>query len=975
MNGKDFDNFTVRLAQGRSSIKTTRRESNWIDIFIHWLFGRKRKRTHDSFRRTSGDTEATILEKRIEFIKSRQSHNIQPTKINPRTFLEKLAPDSRKEFLSILSESQRTQFMTLNSSTDFFNILTSDQRVQLAVNFSPRFLNNGIAAVVGPAIRKPGLYGDAGTYTEGKKRLAILSKILGTKTKKNTSLGNYAIAVSQYNFCHYAGLQWDTCYYSYQSTIETDRDGSPCTYGPYPCGSSFPPNPPGKQFESSFCPGVDADNFGCGTLAYQFTNVTACPHQASLKGVPLENICNATNNVDCSYSDVSSAKFTSVVTNCEYPNTAANPKRCIIDSYIDPQTGDKIMVPVKTDIDGCSPCIQQSGPLACDGIDCPCPGLYISQTGYRSPGYGSAQMNPNNYVNGLLIPYISVPKGVYNACGLKTGMLALASVVMDASGNPTENPNDWVAGVLAEDGGPRLGEVSYAMWDALGAPSDSVKVNFRIYPQVNVGWPVSRNDLNAFKNKYLGICCPGNIDDQCHSKEERGYCVTDTTDPNVNTCHCQNGWLPDINGDCTWYCPGSNPFARQPGTDSGSEECSGNGRCEYERSSETGDMIGECRCDDGWWSFIGDKCNFVDCVNTDDWLNPSVQPCYGHGDCNPGASQNVPGTCTCDDGWSNGEDGLAYCTEKTCHHDCSGHGDCMQFPFSDPFCICDIDHGWFGEDCSRQGCLTQNGQICSGHGECKHGDDGQPVCNCYGEWGGGVEIGNTACTTRKCPGCPEGFATCTEDWNWYEIFGLCIFGDHCEKNWNCHCNDSSLRPPACSSKLCCDGFWGECSKNMRAQGGGGGGICLDNGQCSCFDGYDPSRCCAYPLPGFDFPEGYGKACYGIAERTINLTCSGLIQPCGSCGATQFFNSWILQPDGNNKFHDDVGNLYVLDPSVCKLSITKFGETAWGNICGSANDKSYWLVVNGSSGVGVTDTLCQNDCTDCRKSVGCNFTVQ
>src|SRR5262249_26095595 len=133
----------------------------------------------------------------------------------------------------------------------------------------------------------------------------------------------------------------ESCYYTYQAPPVVDRDGAPCTYGPYKCGSSFPDN----LTETPFCSDTIADNYGCGALAYQVANVTDCPRQPNTRGVPLEHICNATNNVaGCSLSTIPPSVYTSVVTDCSYPNLKNQPKRCIIDSYIDPGTGHKISV-------------------------------------------------------------------------------------------------------------------------------------------------------------------------------------------------------------------------------------------------------------------------------------------------------------------------------------------------------------------------------------------------------------------------------------------------------------------------------------------------------------------------------------------------------------------------------------------------------------------------------------------------------
>jgi hypothetical protein len=934
-----------------------------------------------------GKSAEMITFERMQYVRTRQTSDIQSVNINPREFLAKLHQDSRTEFLSVMTPAQQQQFLRAKTSRAFFNLLTPDQRAFLAVQYQPRFLGVGASVRYNPNFVPSGASLSAAPYP------AIAAPPPRERIQRSPTLWSPQPTVlrniGQIDKCLLkGGLDWHSCYYSYKATLKIDRDGAPCTYGPYPCGSGFPPNPPGKTFESPFCPGADADNYGCGALANQVLNVTDCPRQPNKKGVPLEHICNATNvnppQVTCQYGSpaagsqpiIGNAMYTSVVTDCSYPNLPNQPKRCIIDSYKDPVTGDLIKVPVKTDAKGCSPCIQQSDPGACGGIDCPCPGLYISQSAFRSPNWSAAPMNPDNYLNAVLIPFISVTRAAYINCGLSTGMFVVASTTYDAQSNPTEKPQDWVAGILADVGGTQFGEVSYAMAYALGMPADNVKVTFRIYPQVKVGWPVDRQQLESLKNKYLGVCCPGNIDDQCHAAEQRGTCITDLTDPNAGSCLCTNGWLPDTNGDCTWYCPGSDG-SKWVGTstDSGYEECDGNGRCMYQLPNQNSDTIGICTCDDGWWAgILGDSCTFRDCVKLEDWNNTNVQPCYGHGQCHHGVNTHNLGTCICDDGWTNGADGLQYCSEQTCHENCSGHGTCVQDVNGNPICACDVAHGWYGPDCSQQGCVTQDGRICSGNGSCQLDANGNPFCACPDEWGGGAQTGPTACGTRMCPECPAGVASCTNDWDWHEIFCLCICGNHCQHKWTCHCNDSNLKPPGCTTKKCCSGFWGECNTGLHGQGIGGGGVCQDNGVCQCYDGYDPSQCCAYPLPGVHAPQGFGQACYGASGKTIELNCSGQTSPCGACLAGQYANSWTLHPEGGGRFHDDVGNRYNLDESVCKVALTAYGPNTYGGLCGKAPDPAFWLSINGNAGNGVAGLLCSTDCSDCHATVPCTLTL-
>jgi hypothetical protein len=111
---------------------------------------------------------------------------------------------------------------------------------------------------------------------------------------------------------------------------------------------------------------------------------------------------------------------------------------------------------------GRAPCVQQSDPGACGGVDCPCPGLYISATAYNDHAIASP-LNPNKYVNAMTIPYISLGSGFLHAYKIGYGTFVLASATYDEQNNPTENPADWVAGIVAETG-PASGEM---LWLAM----------------------------------------------------------------------------------------------------------------------------------------------------------------------------------------------------------------------------------------------------------------------------------------------------------------------------------------------------------------------------------------------------------------------------------------------------------------------------------------------------------------------------
>jgi len=934
---------------------------------------------------------------RMNFIKSLTADDIPNINVNPSEFLSKLHPDSRQEFLSVMTPAQQQQFMNIKTSSDFFNLLTPDQRAYLSVKFQPKFSDHLKESLM----LSSNLLPESLSNTPLVKSTPPASQALIKKSYSDSVDNKKVLKSSKTNTVtkpspYKDALIWNTCYYKYSATIETDRDGTPCTYGPYPCGSSIPPNPPGKEFETPFCPGPDADNYGCGALAYQkdnVTDVTSCPGKPKQNGIPLEHICNATNNDNCSYGSISPACFTSVVTNCDIS--------CITDHYVDP-TGDKITVPIKSDgnnscVDrgnnkktckcteklckndsdcpACTPCIQQSDPGACGGINCPCPGLYISQTGFRSPNWSAHPMNPDNYLNALLIPFASVPKSIAKKYHLKMGMFVVASAVYDKN-NPTEDPKDWVAGVLADVGGKKLGEISYAMNYALGFPKG--KVTFRIYPQATVSWPVTMNQLDDLKTKVLGVCCPGDLFDQCHANENQGKCINDPNDPNAGSCKCTGDWIPDVQGDCTWKCPGSDQNSYTNTTDSGYQECSGHGHCVYDPKDKNGTTLGNCICDAGYWGNLENSCNFRDCVRIEDWENLNVQPCYGKGTCISGNTINDPGYCTdCNDGW-----GGEYCDDKTCLNNCSGHGTCTTDKQGNPVCACDVANGWFGSDCSQRGCITADGKICCGHGQCQLDGNGNPFCNCPAEWGGSPQTGDSACCNRKCPNCDPIVADCNHNWNGWEILCLCICGHNCGRYWECECKDPKADiKQGCRGQQCCEGAagLGQCCENMKTgglYGYTGGGKC-NNGSCQCYDNYDPNRCCCYPLQGGS-GNNIGHPCPNVTGHNLQINCpqQTFNQNCSSCDNTASKADFTLTYQGNNIYIDQNGNTYSFNPGSCRLILTQFGDITIGHNCGQDAGKiGISMSINGNSGIGKDQLICASDCVLCGFTQDCTVTVQ
>src|SRR5262249_49483599 len=156
--------------------------------------------------------------------------------------------------------------------------------------------------------------------------------------------------------------------------------------------------------------------------------------------------------------------------------------------------------------------------------------------------------------------------------------------------------------------------------------------------------------------------------------------------------------------------------------------------------------------------------------------------------------------------------------------------------------------------------------------------------------------------------------SCTLERDWSELACLCFCGNNCAETWTCHCNDQNLKPPGCTTRHCCSGFWGECNAGMHGQGPGGG-VCQNNGVCQCYDDYDPRQCCGYRKPGATAPAGFGNPCYGVSTKTIDVTCiADEHLACGSCPARTMsatFPPFNLQPDGGGKFHDQYFNVYRL----------------------------------------------------------------
>ncbi len=873
----------------------------------------------EAFNRMTTDEKA-------RHIASRRVQDVVDVKIDSRKFLDSLTPGARKDFLSILTPAQRERLPQIRTSRQFFSMLTPAQRTKLVMSFRADFALSG--AQLGLAHSRLPLPKDPGLTSSGKGWLTAAA----TKVKRQ-ALPRWLSSQYVPPGCMAIGVKPDKCSRWYQAAIEVDYDGSPCNYGPFPTHSNRPP-PVGGQQQSPFCSTPDANLYGCGTVAQ------------GLGGIPIENLCDATNigsvvsgvlaTCNATQNPIGTARYTSLVTNCELPT-------CVTDHYNDPITGARIPVPQRMGAGGCLPCIQQSEPGACSGVDCICPGLAVGQTAQTGPGQGTHPLDHTRYLNALAIPYISVMKDWKNQCDLPKGAFVLASLVYDEQANPTHDPKDWVAGVLADVGGKKPGEISYAMRVALGSPPLGTKVTFRVFPDIDVGWPVTPQRLADLKAKYIPVCCDGNIDNQCHERDGQGTCVRDYSKPEKGSCQCKEGWLPDLVGDCTYQCPGSNPDFVGPGTDSGSWECNGNGRCNYQAPDAKGNRIGTCTCDGGWFTGLDpDACSLRDCVMAQDFGNPDVPPCYGHGVCTPGASQYAMGSCRCDPGWTNGADGNAYCSEQTCPNNCNGHGLCKRDPSGNAYCECDP------------------------------------------EYGGNKQFGPDACSVRMCPNCPSDSASCTYDWfNWLEFFTLCLGGDKCERKWKCHCKDNSKQPPQCTTAECCKvTLWGQCGMGLMSQNAGGsscvgascnagGGMCV-SGACQCVDGYDPGSCCVNRNQ--ESPQT--QSCFGISGKNIDITCSGTTTTsCGTCAAGSTSSVHQLKPTGLGAFSDEAGNNYSLSEQTCTMSLKTFGSDTIGGACNATPGPAYRFRINGNTGTGEASLRCPYpDCSDCGQTIACTVKI-
>ena len=195
-----------------------------------------------------------------------------------------------------------------------------------------------------------------------------------------------------------------------------------------------------------------------------------------------------------------------------------------------------------------------------------------------------------------------------------------------------------------------------------------------------------------FGSKCDTVCIPlSNAQDQickeissgggsCNACNGHGSCT------GVGQCECDNGWYTSLGGEqCSMSCASTGIV------------------CPSERGTcqSTGGTV-QCICRPG---FYGANCDLT-CESTNN------HPCSGHGTC--GLTSLGAPICTCE----------THYVGNMCQHSCpgnhnysstcSGHGTC-QVEGETVVCNCLKDSNWLGFDCSCNERYT-----CSGHGKCTH---------------------------------------------------------------------------------------------------------------------------------------------------------------------------------------------------------------------------------------------------------------
>ena len=293
---------------------------------------------------------------------------------------------------------------------------------------------------------------------------------------------------------------------------------------------------------------------------------------------------------------------------------------------------------------------------------------------------------------------------------------------------------------------------------------------------------------------------------------------------------CADGWVGPL---CTLRCPVTDNAA----------VCGGQGVCVARNATPTAPAEAVCQCATG---YAGPTCR-LRCPG------PPLDPCYGHGTCDPGT-----GLCACD------------------RSAALGH-------WAQPDCLrCEV--GWSGFQCTLPcpvglGGLPCSGGLCAAGAcvECPTGRCG-PACNQTG-----LQCEALVCTVgywgptcqHPCPAGPGGVcAGHGQCLNTVYSEGLCACdpgytGANC--SFACNCTGHGTCDPSDGSCVCFEGYASaNCSRACPEWEGrvcGGHGLCDDGAQgpgtCTCDEGFLGSACslvCPRTAPGTMACAGHGH-CY------------------------------------------------------------------------------------------------------------------
>ena len=367
----------------------------------------------------------------------------------------------------------------------------------------------------------------------------------------------------------------------------------------------------------------------------------------------------------------------------------------------------------------------------------------------------------------------------------------------------------------------------------------------------------------------------------------------------VGCSACQSGyWGPD----CTGLCPGVGAGLVCGGHGECSDNVRGSGRCECDRSPDTGVWDGAA-CDQCHAHYYGPRCRGRCPVGAPGVVGGALV-CSGHGVCDRGTRGT--GTCLCEPRYigaacqtlcpaslcsghgaceAGGVPGLGQClchgnathghwegadcdacsrgwTGRACdlpcpvHTDrvCAGHGQCAVRQ-EEAVCVCAASHA--GPVCEAECPRGPGGSHCSGHGVCRGGAGAGPACACAARWAGAT-----------CAACAEGHTgpLCAVLCRRNATGHVCGGHGTCEDptgRCRCaggHCGDACEAPPAvCAAHRCANGTYGV---NCEGTCACAHGACLDgwfgSGACACYPGWTGPRC-AVPCEGGTVPvcSGHG----------------------------------------------------------------------------------------------------------------------